>query len=134
MIIVMLFDSLVWLRVSQNRTFTIGLRAIYSLSLSLSLSLFRSVSVCLSACLCRRPHPLYFTLFPPLSLSLSAPPLSLLDSVSPSESLTPSESHFSHLVATVWLPLSVPRTVSLSLLILTVVPTVVFVVCFALCV
>ena len=137
MIIVMLFDSLVWLRVSQNRTFTIGLHSIYfSQSLSLSLSLYLSFALSLSVCLpvsVAAPTPSILLCFH-LSLSLSALPLSLLDSVSPSESFTPSESHFSHLVATVWLPLSVPRTVSLSWLILTVVPTVVFVVCFALCV
>ena len=49
MIIVMLFDSLVWPRVSQNRTFAISLHAIY---FSLSLCLCLSVSLCRS-----RPPP-----------------------------------------------------------------------------
>ena len=74
MIIVMLFDSLVWLRVSQNRTFTIGLHAIYfsqSLSLSLSLSVSLSLCLCLSVCLSLLPPP------PPLFYSVSTLSLSL---------------------------------------------------------
>ena len=67
MIIVMLFDSLVWPCVSQNRTLTISLQAIY---FSLCLSF-----ICLSVCLSLLPPPpstpVYFTLFS--SLSRSAP-------------------------------------------------------------